>query len=194
MESQFNESLRDLENQKNVAELDLKSITEKVTNLRLDLKTHEINLDNANTKIKEAGLNIENIDYSKISGLSNEIRQKLELIRPKTFGKASRITCRSRLPRLKSDCLPTEKPCRLRLLMAPLPVLLRNCCGLNPPPPKCRGMGRTRRQHQPENGMLRCPRLIRSAIMRSGSALMMVTIPAFLAGLCYRITQRAGTA
>ena len=33
----------------------------------------------------------ENIDYSDISGLSNEIRQKLELIRPKTFGQASRI-------------------------------------------------------------------------------------------------------
>ena len=33
----------------------------------------------------------ENIDYSSISGLSNEIRQKLELIRPKTFGQASRI-------------------------------------------------------------------------------------------------------
>ena len=33
----------------------------------------------------------ENIDYSAISGLSNEIRQKLELIRPKTFGQASRI-------------------------------------------------------------------------------------------------------
>ena len=33
----------------------------------------------------------ENIDYSEISGLSNEIRQKLELIRPKTFGQASRI-------------------------------------------------------------------------------------------------------
>jgi tRNA uridine 5-carboxymethylaminomethyl modification enzyme len=33
----------------------------------------------------------ENIDYSDISGLSNEIRQKLELIKPKTFGQASRI-------------------------------------------------------------------------------------------------------
>ena len=33
----------------------------------------------------------ENIDYSAISGLSNEIRHKLELIRPKTFGQASRI-------------------------------------------------------------------------------------------------------
>ena len=33
----------------------------------------------------------ENLDYSEISGLSNEIRHKLELIRPKTFGQASRI-------------------------------------------------------------------------------------------------------
>ena len=41
---------------------------------------------------KDENLKIpENIDYSKISGLSNEIRQKLELIRPKTFGQASRI-------------------------------------------------------------------------------------------------------
>jgi len=74
-QSQFNESLRDLENQKNVAELDLKSITEKVTNLRLDLKTHEINLDNANTKIKEAGLNIENIDYSKYEDMELNVLQ-----------------------------------------------------------------------------------------------------------------------
>ena len=41
---------------------------------------------------KDENLKIpKNIDYSKISGLSNEIRQKLELIRPKTFGQASRI-------------------------------------------------------------------------------------------------------
>ena len=31
------------------------------------------------------------IDYSEISGLSNEIREKLQLIKPKTFGQASRI-------------------------------------------------------------------------------------------------------
>jgi tRNA uridine 5-carboxymethylaminomethyl modification enzyme len=41
---------------------------------------------------KDENLQIpDNIDYSKISGLSNEIRSKLELIRPKTFGQASRI-------------------------------------------------------------------------------------------------------
>jgi len=41
---------------------------------------------------KDENLKIpDNIDYSKISGLSNEIKQKLETIRPKTFGQASRI-------------------------------------------------------------------------------------------------------
>ena len=39
-QSEFNNSLRELENQKSIAELDLKAIGEKVTNLRLELKTH----------------------------------------------------------------------------------------------------------------------------------------------------------
>ena len=33
----------------------------------------------------------ENIDYSKLSGLSNEVKSKLNLIRPKTLGQALRI-------------------------------------------------------------------------------------------------------
>ena len=33
----------------------------------------------------------ESIDYSAIGGLSNEVRQKLEAIRPATLGQASRI-------------------------------------------------------------------------------------------------------
>ena len=33
----------------------------------------------------------EAIDYSAIGGLSNEVRQKLEAIRPATLGQASRI-------------------------------------------------------------------------------------------------------
>ena len=35
-QSKFNNSMRDLENEKSVAELDLKSINENITNLRLD--------------------------------------------------------------------------------------------------------------------------------------------------------------
>jgi tRNA uridine 5-carboxymethylaminomethyl modification enzyme len=33
----------------------------------------------------------ENIDYSKLSGLSNEVKTKFKLIRPKTLGQALRI-------------------------------------------------------------------------------------------------------
>ena len=33
----------------------------------------------------------ENIDYNKLSGLSNEIKSKLNLIKPKTLGQAIRI-------------------------------------------------------------------------------------------------------
>ena len=33
----------------------------------------------------------ENIDYSKLSGLSNEVKDKFKLIRPKTLGQALRI-------------------------------------------------------------------------------------------------------
>jgi len=41
---------------------------------------------------KDENLNIpENIDYSKLSGLSNEVKTKFKLIRPKTLGQALRI-------------------------------------------------------------------------------------------------------
>ena len=33
----------------------------------------------------------EDIDYSKLSGLSNEVKSKFKLIRPKTLGQALRI-------------------------------------------------------------------------------------------------------
>ena len=33
----------------------------------------------------------ENMDYNKLSGLSNEVKTKLKLIRPKTLGQALRI-------------------------------------------------------------------------------------------------------
>ena len=83
-QSKFNNSMRDLENEKSIAELDLKSINEKITNLRLDLKTHEINLENANSKIKEAGINIETIDYNQYEGIDiNTLQNKLNDIQAK---------------------------------------------------------------------------------------------------------------
>ena len=52
--------------------------------LRLELKTHEINLDNANTKIAESGVNIENIDFSKYENMDiNELQNSLTDIQAK---------------------------------------------------------------------------------------------------------------
>jgi chromosome segregation protein len=55
--------------------LDLKSINEKVTNVRLDLKTYEINLENANKKIKESGMSIETIDPLKYQDMDVNLLQ-----------------------------------------------------------------------------------------------------------------------
>ena len=63
-QSKFNDELRDLENKKSIADLDSKSISEKITNIRLELKTYEINLDNSNKKIKEAGIDIDTVNFS----------------------------------------------------------------------------------------------------------------------------------
>ena len=62
--------MRDLENKKSIAELDLKTISEKVTDTRLELKTYEINLENANVKIKESGLEVQDINYSDYDGMN----------------------------------------------------------------------------------------------------------------------------
>ena len=69
-QSKFNEELREYENKKSIADLDSKSLLEKTTNVRLELKTYEINLENSNKKIVQAGLDIENInseDYEEIT-------------------------------------------------------------------------------------------------------------------------------
>jgi chromosome segregation protein len=83
-QSKFNDSLRDLESKKSIAELDLKSINEKVINVRLDLKTYEINLDNANAKIKESGIDINDIDFSKYESMAiNSLQDRLADIQSK---------------------------------------------------------------------------------------------------------------
>ena len=62
--------MRSLENNKSIVELDSRSISEKITNIRLDLKTYEINLENSNKKIKAAGIDIEKIDFTKYEDMS----------------------------------------------------------------------------------------------------------------------------
>ena len=61
-QSKFNEELREYENKKSIVDLDSKSLLEKTTNVRLELKTYEINLENSNKKIVQAGLDIEHIN------------------------------------------------------------------------------------------------------------------------------------
>ncbi len=77
-QSKFNDELRELENKKSLADLDSRSISEKITNIRIEQKTYEINLENSNKKIKEAGIDIESIDFSDYEGQSLEdIEDKL---------------------------------------------------------------------------------------------------------------------
>ena len=77
-QSKFNDELRKLENKKSLADLDSRSISEKITNIRIEQKTYEINLENSNKKIKEAGIDIESIDFADYEGQSLEdIEDKL---------------------------------------------------------------------------------------------------------------------
>ncbi|MAR95702.1 MAG: recombination protein RecF [Gammaproteobacteria bacterium] len=77
-QSKFNDELRALENKKAIADLDSKSISEKATNIRLDLKTYEINLENSNKRIKEAGLDTNSINFSDYENITyDEIEDKL---------------------------------------------------------------------------------------------------------------------
>ena len=71
-QSKFNEELRQLENKKSIADLDSRSISEKITNIRIEQKTYEVNLDNSNKKIKEAGIDIEKIDFSEYQNITLE--------------------------------------------------------------------------------------------------------------------------
>ena len=77
-QSKFNEELRELENKKSIADLDSRAISEKITNIRVEQKTYEINLENSNKKIKEAGIDIETIDFSDYEDQSvKDLEEKL---------------------------------------------------------------------------------------------------------------------
>ena len=83
-QSKFNEELREFENKKSIADLDARTISEKITNIRIEQKTYEINLDNSNKKIKEAGIDIDKIDFSEYEDMSiEELEDKLVNIETK---------------------------------------------------------------------------------------------------------------
>ena len=77
-QSKFNDDLRELENKKSIVELDTKSLSEKSTNIRLELKTYEINLDNSNKKIHDAGIDINKINFEDYKAITvSELEDKL---------------------------------------------------------------------------------------------------------------------
>ena len=77
-QSKFNEDLRVLENNKSISDLDSRAISEKITNVRIELNTYEVNLMNSNKKIQQAGLNIQTINFSEYEGKSlDDIENKL---------------------------------------------------------------------------------------------------------------------
>ena len=77
-QSKFNDDLRELENKKSIVDLDTKSLSEKSTNIRLELKTYEINLDNSNKKIHDAGIDINEINFEDYKAITvSELEDKL---------------------------------------------------------------------------------------------------------------------
>ena len=83
-QSKFNEELREFENKKSIADLDARTISEKITNIRIEQKTYEINLDNSNKKIKEAGIDIDKIDFFEYENMTiEELEDKLVNIETK---------------------------------------------------------------------------------------------------------------
>ena len=83
-QSKFNEELREFENKKSIADLDARTISEKITNIRIEQKTYEINLDNSNKKIKEAGIDIDEINFSEYEDMTiEELEDKLVNIETK---------------------------------------------------------------------------------------------------------------
>ena len=83
-QSKFNEELTEFENKKSIADLDARTISEKITNIRIEQKTYEINLDNSNKKIKDAGIDIDKIDFSEYEDMTiEELEDKLVNIESK---------------------------------------------------------------------------------------------------------------
>jgi len=83
-QSHFNENLRELETKKQYAELDVKKLADKITDTRLELKTYEINLDNANKQIQGSGIEMGDIDLDKYKEMDiNNLQDELAKIQSK---------------------------------------------------------------------------------------------------------------
>ena len=70
LEKQFNvdEKMRELDGSKSLVFNELRSLEKDIADLKLELRTHEINLENASTVLHKAGVNISDLDSSKYQG------------------------------------------------------------------------------------------------------------------------------
>jgi chromosome segregation protein len=60
--------MRELDGSKSLVSNELRSLEKDIADLKLELRTHEINLENASTVLDKAGVNIPDLDSSKYQG------------------------------------------------------------------------------------------------------------------------------
>jgi chromosome segregation protein len=67
-QSNVDEKMRELDGSKSIVSNELRSLEKDIADLKLELRTHEINLENASTVLDKAGVNIPDLDPSKYQG------------------------------------------------------------------------------------------------------------------------------
>jgi chromosome segregation protein len=67
-QSNVDEKMRELDGSKSIVSNELRSLEKDIADLKLELRTHEINLENASTVLDKAGVNIPDLDSSKYQG------------------------------------------------------------------------------------------------------------------------------
>ena len=67
-QSNVDEKIRDLDGSKSIVSNELRGLEKDISDHRLELRTHEVNLENASVVLDKAGVNISNLDSSKYQG------------------------------------------------------------------------------------------------------------------------------
>ena len=67
-QSNADEKMRELDGSKSLVSNELRSLEKDIADLKLELRTHEINLENASMVLDKAGVNISDLDSSKYQG------------------------------------------------------------------------------------------------------------------------------
>ena len=67
-QSNVDEKMRELDGSKSLVSNELRSLEKDIADLKLELRTHEINLENASTVLEKAGVKISDLDSYKYQG------------------------------------------------------------------------------------------------------------------------------